>query len=54
MWKDKIVSPENVLEKIERDYRDIDILPEIKNQLEPLYIAWKKLLEVYPDMEGKL
>lgn len=35
--------------KLERDYRDIDLLPNIKDELTPLYEAWKKLLEIIPD-----
>lgn len=35
--------------KLERDYRDIGLFPELQNQLTPLYQAWKQLLSVYPD-----
>ncbi|KKQ94172.1 MAG: hypothetical protein UT66_C0013G0016 [candidate division CPR2 bacterium GW2011_GWC1_39_9] len=38
-----------ILEKLERDYRDIGLLPDIKKQLEPLYLAWEQLLKVFPD-----
>lgn len=34
--------------KLERDYRDIGIFPEFRNNLTELYEAWKKLLEVFP------
>lgn len=38
-----------VLEKLERDYRDIGLLPKVKKELMPLYKAWKNLLEILPD-----
>lgn len=31
--------------KLERDYRDIQLFPELKKELTPLYSAWKKLLQ---------
>lgn len=37
------------LGKLERDYRDVGLLPNLKNELTPLYKAWKQLLEVYPE-----
>jgi len=42
------VSKKEVLEKLDRDYRDIKLIPNLKKDLESLYFAWKKLLEVYP------
>lgn len=36
------------LQKLERDYRDIGVFPELQKSLKPFYVAWKKLLEVYP------
>lgn len=39
----------SVLEKLERDYRDIGLLPKTKKELAPLYKAWKRLLELLPD-----
>jgi hypothetical protein len=33
-----------VMDKLERDFRDLDIFPDIKKELEPLYESWKKLL----------
>ncbi len=36
--------------KIERDYRDISLFPELKKELTPLYKAWKKLLKAYPEI----
>lgn len=37
------------LEKLERDYRDAGLLPEVQREITPLYKAWKQLLTVYPD-----
>ena len=42
-------SKEWVLEKLERDYRDIGLFPEFQKEIRPLYEAWKQLLNVYPD-----
>ncbi|MBD3259851.1 HD domain-containing protein [Candidatus Woesearchaeota archaeon] len=39
--------PEKVIEKLERDYRDLELFPEIKEELKPLYEAWKRLLINY-------
>jgi len=36
------------LGKLERDYRDAGLFPEIRKDITPLYEAWKKLLKVYP------
>lgn len=38
--------------KIERDYRDLDILPNLKQELTPLYNAWKELFNVFPEDLG--
>jgi HD superfamily phosphodiesterase len=43
------ISKKEVLEKLDRDYRDIKLIPQLKRGLEPLYFAWKKLLEIYPE-----
>ena len=32
------------LEKIERDYRDAGLIPEVKNTLTPIYKSWVKLI----------
>ena len=40
----------DALSKLERDYADFDLLPGIKQELTPLYQAWKKLIEVYPKL----
>jgi hypothetical protein len=33
------------LEKLERDYRDLKLFPEVEKELTPLYKAWKVLIE---------
>jgi hypothetical protein len=38
-----------VIEKLERDYRDMGIFPEIQKEFTPLCEAWKKLLNVFPN-----
>jgi HD superfamily phosphodiesterase len=38
-----------VSEKIERDYRDVGLFPNLKKELTPLYNAWKTLLKAYPN-----
>ena len=40
-------SIKKALDKLERDYRDVSIFPEIKVELKPLYEAWKQLLSEY-------
>lgn len=35
--------------KLERDYRDISLFPELKEEIAPLYQAWTKLLGVWPN-----
>jgi len=37
------------LDKLERDYRDVGLLPGLQERLTPLYLAWKQLLTVFPD-----
>jgi len=37
------------LEKLERDYKDIGLFPELKREITPLYEAWRQLLIVYPE-----
>lgn len=45
----KTYGKEYVQGKLERDYRDMALLPEVKTELAPLYEAWKNLLEVLPE-----
>jgi len=40
----------SILEKLERDYRAVGLIPEMKDELASLYRAWKKLLDAFPDM----
>lgn len=40
---------ESALGKLERDYRDMGLLPEVKEEFTPLYKAWKNLLELMPN-----
>lgn len=42
-----------VVSKIERDFRDLDFFPEIKKEIEPLYKAWKNLIEEYSNFSHK-
>jgi HD superfamily phosphodiesterase len=41
------------LDKLERDYRDISVFPEVKKELKEMYQSWKKLLEVYEKFNFK-
>lgn len=41
-------SKESALAKLERDYRDAGLFPELQKEITPLYKAWKELLRVYP------
>ena len=34
--------------KLERDFRDEGLFPDLQEESRPLYEAWKKLLEAYP------
>lgn len=36
--------------KLERDFRDVSLFPEIKEEVGALYQAWKSLLEAWPEM----
>ncbi len=36
--------------KLERDFRDKGLFPELQKESRPLYEAWKKLLDVYPSV----
>lgn len=37
--------------KIERDFRDAGLIPEIKEMVEPIYRAWKELINRYAELE---
>ncbi len=36
------------LSKLERDFRDVSLLPKLKEDILPLYTVWKELIEIYP------
>lgn len=40
---------EYALSKLERDIRDVNLLPGLQEELSPLYVAWKQLLEAFPE-----
>ena len=40
---------EAALAKIERDYRDVGFLKELKKEVTPIYRAWKNLIRVLPN-----
>jgi HD superfamily phosphohydrolase YqeK len=42
-------SKEVTLGKLERDYRDLSEFPEIKEELTPLYQAWKDVINSFPE-----
>jgi len=37
-----------VLSKIERDYRDVGFFSDLKEEITPLYHAWKQLINIFP------
>jgi len=39
----------SALEKLDRDYRDLDLFPEEKRDLEKLYFAWRDILNAFPE-----
>lgn len=39
------------IKKMERDYRDLSIFPEVKEKLEGLHKAWRKILEEYEKLD---
>ncbi|MBW3018236.1 HD domain-containing protein [Candidatus Woesearchaeota archaeon] len=47
-------SYEKILGKLERDYRDLELFPEIKKELEELYIAWKHILLEHQKADRRL
>lgn len=40
---------EAALAKLERDLRDVSLFSKLRDEIMPLYQAWKNLLSVYPD-----
>jgi len=40
--------------KLDRDFRDIGIFPEVQQELKPLYEAWKMLYKAYMNLNKKL
>lgn len=38
-----------VIDKLERDYRDMGMFPEIQKEFKPIYEAWKALLNAFPN-----
>lgn len=40
-----------VYAKMERDMRDLDLFPEIKEELKELFTAWKSLLQAYEKLD---
>jgi hypothetical protein len=35
--------------KIERDWRDVSVFPDLQLEIQPLYESWSKLLNAYPE-----
>lgn len=50
LWMAKRHGTDKTLEKLERDYRDLEHFPALKEKLHPLYIARKNLLETYENV----
>jgi CRISPR/Cas system-associated endonuclease Cas3-HD len=46
-WEKRQEDKTKVLQKIDRDYRDLALFPDVKKKLTPLYLSWKNLLENY-------
>lgn len=42
------IPKKEVVEKLERDYRDIGLIPGVRKDLAELYRAWRKLISVFP------
>ena len=42
---------QKALDKLERDFRDLAIFPEIKKEIEPIYSAWKVLIKKLMEFE---
>ena len=48
-----IFNNHRLIEKIERDYRDISVFPEVKEKLQDIYESWKNLLKTYEKINLK-
>ncbi len=38
---------DDALGKLERDYCDVGLMPSVREEVTPLYLAWKVILENY-------
>ena len=50
----KLPEKKSVIEKLERDYRDISLFPEVKSKLEKLYLAWKMLIPEFEKINEEI
>lgn len=41
---------DEAISKLKRDYRDIGLLPGVRDEFKPLYKTWIKLLEEFPEV----
>jgi hypothetical protein len=46
----EFTSKKFVLGKIERDYRDVGLFPELQQELTPVYNCWKSLIKTFPEI----
>jgi len=44
----------SALDKLERDWRDASVFPEVKNKLEKLYLYWKQLLIEFEKINNEI
>lgn len=44
-----LTSKQAALKKLERDYRDVNLLPGLRRAVKPLYEAWRTILSAYTD-----
>ncbi len=49
----KANNPFRAYKKIERDFKDLDLFPQIKKELEDMYFAWKNLISSYEKLNLK-
>lgn len=60
MYLDIIMSYKNsikkysALDKLERDWRDVAIFPEVKDKLEKLYLYWKQLIIEFKNVNEEI